>query len=132
MRTEKRIIRKRRKGFYEVQIKQAEHLHIQKESRRFYWLVNDIRKEFRPHIKALTDSNGLILNETPAIMNRWKYYFQDLQGGAEMEVRYMRKETEQETNEVEKTPNENEYLTIEDITDATEKLKITDCLDQII
>jgi hypothetical protein len=44
----------------------------------------------------------------------------------------MRKETQQETNEVEEMANENEYLTIEDIKDATEKLKITDCLDKII
>jgi hypothetical protein len=127
MRIEKRIIRKRKRRFYEEQIKQAENLHTQKESRRFYWLVNDIRKEFRPHIKAHKDSNGLLLNETPAIMNRWKWYFQDLLGGAEMEVSYMRKETEQETNEVEEMPNENEYLTTEDIKDAIEKLKIIDC-----
>jgi hypothetical protein len=50
--------------------KQAENLHIQKES-RFYRIVNDIREEFRPQIKVCRDSNGLILNETPAaIMNR--------------------------------------------------------------
>jgi hypothetical protein len=36
---------------------------------------------------------------------------------------HMRKETEQGTNEVEEMPNENEYLTIEDIKDAIGKLK---------
>jgi hypothetical protein len=44
----------------------------------------------------------------------------------------MRKETEQETNEVGEMPNKNEYLTMEDIMDAIGKLKIIDCLDQII
>jgi hypothetical protein len=40
-------------------------------------------------------------------MNRWKQHFQDLLGGSEMEVNCMRKETEQETNEVEEMLNEN-------------------------
>jgi hypothetical protein len=71
-RIEKRLLRNKNRRFYEEQIKQAGNLHMQKENRRFYQLVNDIRKEFRPHIEACGDSNGLILNETPAIMNRWK------------------------------------------------------------
>jgi hypothetical protein len=33
-------------------------------------------------------------------MNRWKQYFRDLLDASDMEVSYMRKETEQETNEV--------------------------------
>jgi hypothetical protein len=56
-------------------------------------------------------------------MNRWKQHFQDLVGGSEMDANCMRKETEQETNEVEEMLNENEYLTIEDIKEAIEKLK---------
>jgi hypothetical protein len=32
-----------------------------------------------------------------------------------MEVSHVRNETEQETNKLEETPNENEYPTIEDI-----------------
>jgi hypothetical protein len=67
---------------------------MQKESRRFYWLVHDITKEVRPHNKACRDNNGLILNETPVMMNRWNQYFQNLLGGSEMEVSYMRKEEE--------------------------------------
>jgi hypothetical protein len=98
MRTEKRTLRKKER-FHEEQIKQAGNLCMQKESRRFYQLDN-IRRDIRPHIKACGGSKGLILNETPAIMNRWKLYFQDLLGGSEMEVSFMRKETEQETNEV--------------------------------
>jgi cell fate regulator YaaT (PSP1 superfamily) len=65
-------------------------------------------------------------------MNRWKQYFQDLLGGSEMEVCYMRKETEQDTNEVEEMPNANEYLTTDDSKDATEKIQIIDHQDQII
>jgi hypothetical protein len=42
-------------------------------------------------------------------MNSWKRYLQDLLGGAEVEVSYMRKETEQETNEVEQMLTENDY-----------------------
>jgi hypothetical protein len=33
-------------------------------------------------------------------MNWWKQYFQELLGGSEMVVSYMRKDTEQEANEV--------------------------------
>jgi hypothetical protein len=48
-----------------------ETLHVQKERRRFYQ-VGDIKRDIRPHIKECGDNNGLILNETPIIMNRWK------------------------------------------------------------
>jgi hypothetical protein len=89
-------------------MKQTENCCRQKES-RFYWLVKDIKKEFRPHIKACRDSNGLILNKSSAIINRWKQYFQDLLGGTEMEVYYMKKETEQETNGAGEMLSENEY-----------------------
>jgi hypothetical protein len=65
-RIEKIILRKKKRRFYEEQTDQAENLHTQKESRRLYQLVNDIRKEFRPCIKARRDSNGLILNENPS------------------------------------------------------------------
>jgi hypothetical protein len=49
-RIEKRIHRKKKKGYYEEQIKQVEILHGQKESRRMYQWVNDIRKEFTPYM----------------------------------------------------------------------------------
>jgi hypothetical protein len=86
-------------------MKQAENLCAQKESTRFYRLVNDISKEFRPHITACRDSNGLILNEIQAIMNRRKQYFQDLLGGPKMEANHMKKETAQESHEAEDMPN---------------------------
>jgi hypothetical protein len=95
MRIEKRMLRKKKRRFHEEQVKQLEtSIH----RRRFYRLVNDIGKDFRRYIKALRDSSGLTLNEIPAIMNRWKQYFKDLLGDSEMEVSYVRKETEQETN----------------------------------
>jgi hypothetical protein len=40
-----------------------------------------------------------------------------------MEVSYVRKETEQETNKVKEMLNENEYPTTEDVKDAIQKLK---------
>jgi hypothetical protein len=84
-RIETRTLRKKTRRFCEEQIKQAETLHTQEESRRYYQLVNDIRKECRPHIQAYRDSKGVTLNETPAvIMNRWKQYSQDLLGASEM------------------------------------------------
>jgi hypothetical protein len=71
MRTiEKGIVRKKKRIFHEEQMKQAENKRTRKESRRFYWLVNDIRKEFRSHIEACRDSNGLNINETPMIIRR--------------------------------------------------------------
>ena len=43
-------------------MKQVEKLHGQKESRRMYQPVNDIRKEFKPYTTACRDSTGMILN----------------------------------------------------------------------
>jgi hypothetical protein len=71
-RTEKRMFRMKKREFHEKQIKEAGNLHTQEEIRRCYQPVNNIRKEFRPHIKARRDSHELILKESPAIMNRWK------------------------------------------------------------
>jgi hypothetical protein len=73
-RLQKRIVRKKTRKFHEKQMKQAEPLCMQKESRRFFLLANDIRKECRPHIKACRDSDELNINKTPAIMNRWKIF----------------------------------------------------------
>jgi hypothetical protein len=53
----------------------------------------------------------LISNESPVTINRWKKY-------------YMRKETKQETNEVEEMSNENECRNIGESKDKLEKLKI--------
>jgi hypothetical protein len=47
----RKYLRNKKRRFHKEQTKQAENLHIQKE-RRFYWLDNDIRKEFRSYIKA--------------------------------------------------------------------------------
>jgi hypothetical protein len=80
---------------------------MQNESKRYLQLVNDIRKEFRSHIKVYRNSNGLILNAPPMIMNRWKQCFQDLVGDPEMEIGYISKETEQENNKAEEMSNRN-------------------------
>jgi len=43
-----------------------------------YWLVNDIRKEFKPYMTVCSDSIGMALKETSEIMEWWSQYFQNL------------------------------------------------------
>jgi len=59
---EKKIHRKKNKEYFEENMKQIEKLHRQKESRRMYKLVNDIRNEFKPYTTACRDSTGMVLN----------------------------------------------------------------------
>jgi hypothetical protein len=86
-RIEKRLHRKKKREYYEEQMKQVENLHTQKESRRPYRLVSNIRKDFRPYTKACRDNNGQILNETSVVMKRWKHHFQELLGNTEEEIK---------------------------------------------
>jgi hypothetical protein len=51
-------------------MKQVEKLHIQKESRRMYQLVNNIRKEFKPYMTVCRDNTGKILSEPSEIMEQ--------------------------------------------------------------
>jgi alpha-galactosidase/6-phospho-beta-glucosidase family protein len=74
-RIEKILHRKKKREYYDEQTKQVENLHTQKKSRRLYQLINNIRKDFRPYMKACRANNGQILNETSALMNRWKQHF---------------------------------------------------------
>jgi len=59
-------------------MKQVEKLHRQKEGRRMYKLVNDIRNEFKPYMTACRDSTGMVLNEPSANMEQWSQHFQNL------------------------------------------------------
>jgi alpha-galactosidase/6-phospho-beta-glucosidase family protein len=65
---EKRIRRKKKKEYYDEQMKQVQKLHGQKESRRMYRLVNDIKKEFKIYMTVCGDKTGVILSEPSEVM----------------------------------------------------------------
>ena len=65
---EKKIHRKKKRAYFEEQMKQVKKLHGQKKSRIMHQLVSDVRKEFKPYMTARRDSTGMILNEPSEIM----------------------------------------------------------------
>jgi hypothetical protein len=70
MRKIEKIIHRKKKKYFEEKGKQIEKVHEVKESRTMYRLVNDIRKELKPHTTACRENIGVILNETFEIMER--------------------------------------------------------------
>ena len=76
-----------------------------------YWLVNDIRKEFKPYTTAGSDSSGMILNEPSDIMEWWRQYFQNLLIDPNIigtEITQELGELEKDTERMEEQGNENE------------------------
>jgi hypothetical protein len=63
MRKIEKIHRKKKKAYFEEQMKQKKTTWTKRESGRMYRLVNDVRKEFKPYMTAGTDINGMIMNE---------------------------------------------------------------------
>ncbi|GFG38153.1 hypothetical protein Cfor_04817 [Coptotermes formosanus] len=123
----KRIHRKKRKEYYKEQKKQVEKLHGEKECRRMYRLVNDIRKEFKSYMTVCRDSTGMILSEPSEITERWRQYFQNLLTNSDTistEISHELEEgLENETEEIEEQRNENEAPKIDQVKKAIERLK---------
>jgi len=79
MRKIEKIIHRKKKAYFQEQMKQLKKLHGQKKkSRRMYELVNDVRKEFKPCMIACRDITEMIMNEPSEIMELWRQHFQNL------------------------------------------------------
>jgi hypothetical protein len=126
-RTETRIHRKKKKEYYEEQMKQVEKLHGQKESRRMYRFVDDIRKEFKPYTSVCIDSTGMILREPSEIKEQWRQYFQNLLKNPDTKSTEISQELgeglDNEREEIGEQWNENEAPKIDEVTKAKERLK---------
>jgi sorting nexin-29 len=75
---EKKLHRKKKRVYLENQIKEAELLNSQNESRVFYRKINGQRKEYKPRITMCHDKEGNILNDKQQILKRWVEHFDTL------------------------------------------------------
>ena len=92
-------------------MKQAEKLHRQKESRRMYQLVNDMRNEFKPYMTACRDTTSMVLNEPSENMEQWSQHFQNLlrdPNVISMTTQEMAEEVEKNIERTEEEEDENE------------------------
>ncbi|PSN37742.1 hypothetical protein C0J52_22729 [Blattella germanica] len=80
-REEKKIHRRKKKIYFEERLQRIEELNTQKESRNFYKLINNMRKDFKPRISAFRKKNGEITNDTNEILDTWKEHFKELLDG---------------------------------------------------
>jgi len=79
-----------------------------------YWLVNDIRKEFKPYMTACSDSIVTTLNEPSEITEWWSQYFQNLLTDPNIirtEITQESEELEKGTDRTEEQGNKNESPT---------------------
>ena len=77
-REEKSILKKKKRIFYEQQLNEMEKYNSQKESRKFYQLVNGLRQDFKPRIRSCRNKEGEILTGKRAVLDRWKEHFETL------------------------------------------------------
>jgi hypothetical protein len=107
---------------------EIENLNSQKESRKFYKLVNNKRKDFKSRITACRKLNGKITNDKGKILERWKEYFKELLDGQEEEEQTQEETAGQNTPSVEHSENlENEVEeqrqpTMEEIIQAIKRI----------
>jgi mannitol-1-phosphate/altronate dehydrogenase len=80
---EKTIHKKNKRIFQENILKEIEELNLHNETRRFYRMVNKMRKEFKPRISACRKKEGEMINNKREILERWNQYFQELLEGKE-------------------------------------------------
>ena len=78
---EKRLPKKKKRLFLVEQYREIETLKSQKESRKYYQLINEIRKEFNPNLLVCKNKDGELLNDKNQILERWREHFKDLLHG---------------------------------------------------
>jgi hypothetical protein len=106
-------------------LKEIEELSSHSGTRKFYRVVNDMRKELKPRILACRKKDGEMINNKSEILERWNQYFQALLEG---------KEENEADNPVETSTEDHQdsqegiqLPTAEELEEAINKLK----LDQI-
>jgi hypothetical protein len=64
-------------------LKEIGEVSLHNGTRKFYRMVNDMRKEFKPRILACQKKDGETINNKSEILERWNQYFQELLEGKE-------------------------------------------------
>lgn len=80
---EKQIHKKKKKIYYEELLKENESLNSQKESVKFHWVVNNVRKEYKSRIIMCRKENGEIMSNKKESLDKWNWYFKQLLQGNE-------------------------------------------------
>jgi hypothetical protein len=69
--------------FQERIVKEIEELSLHNGTRKFYGMVDDMRKGFTARILACQKKDGEIINNKSEILERWNQYFKELITGKE-------------------------------------------------
>jgi sorting nexin-29 len=77
-REEKKVHKRKKKAYRENQLDEVESLRTSNESRAFYRVINEGRKDFKPRTSLCKDKNGTIVNERNKILDRWVEHFDHL------------------------------------------------------
>jgi uncharacterized protein YhaN len=117
-REENKMHNRRKREYFEEQLKWMEDCNALKESRKFYKQVNRIREGFRGKNAGCRKAEGEILTDGNDVINRRKEYFQDLyEGTQDMEGLPERLPAREPNVEEDRPP------ATEDVLHATKELK---------
>jgi uncharacterized protein YhaN len=76
-RKEKKMHKRKKREYFEEQLKWIEDCNALNESRKFYKQVNRMREGFWGKITGCRNAEGEILTDGNDVINGWKEYFQD-------------------------------------------------------
>ncbi|KAG8188558.1 hypothetical protein JTE90_007166 [Oedothorax gibbosus] len=82
-REEKRTHKKKKREYMEDLYRDIEHLKTQKEARKFYQLVNNVRADFNPRTTTCRKKNGDLMRDPDVVLVRWREHFVELLAGGE-------------------------------------------------
>lgn len=77
-REEKRMHRKKKRAFMEEKYKEIENRRTQREARKFYQLVNDVRRDFQSRAVTIRKKNGELTCNSVEAMDRWREHFKEM------------------------------------------------------
>lgn len=75
---EKKIHKEKKRSFENELVREIEESRGKNECKRFYKMINDGRKAFKPYISACKDEEGNILTRKTKILERWVQHFRIL------------------------------------------------------
>ncbi|KAG8189192.1 hypothetical protein JTE90_013726 [Oedothorax gibbosus] len=81
MREEKRTHKKKKREYMEDRYRDIEYLKTQKEARKFYQLVNNVRADFNPRTTTCRKKNGDLTRDPDEVLVRWREHFVELLAG---------------------------------------------------
>ncbi|KAK9883634.1 hypothetical protein WA026_001806 [Henosepilachna vigintioctopunctata] len=77
-REEKKMQRKKKRIYMEEKYTNIENLKTQREARKFYELVNDVRKDLNSRAVTLRKRNGELSCNSAEKMERWREHFEEV------------------------------------------------------